>query len=125
MITKIAPGAPASIAESKLADSASSSIKEGRAIPKKVDPKIAHVAAQFEEVFVRQLLSAAKMGGDEKEGGGYGAMTIDALATGVSQGGGLGIAQQIEAAMSRSGSATHAAAPDLAAAAAIPETPKK
>jgi Rod binding domain-containing protein len=118
MITKIAPGAPASIAESKLADAP-------KVTPQKHDPKIAKVAAQFEEVFVRQLLSAAKMGGDEKEGGGYGAMTIDALATGVSQGGGLGIAQQIEAAMSRSAGPTPAFAPDLTAAAAIPETPKK
>ena len=40
------------------------------------------------------------MGGDNKEGGGYGAMTIDALATGVSQGGGMGIAKQIEMALS-------------------------
>ncbi|MEO7110046.1 MAG: hypothetical protein ABI183_06385, partial [Polyangiaceae bacterium] len=118
MITKIAPGAPTSIAETRLADAPAA------AAPKH-DPKIARVAAQFEEVFVRQLLSAAKMGGDNKEGGGYGAMTIDALATGVSQGGGLGIAQQIEAAMSRSaGPATHAFAPDLSDAAAIPETKK-
>jgi Rod binding domain-containing protein len=101
MITKIAPGAPASIAESKIESQMNaSSIKEGAAVAKKVDPKIAHVAAQFEEVFVRQLLSAAKMGGDNKEGGGYGAMTIDALATGVSQGGGMGIAKQIEMALS-------------------------
>jgi Rod binding domain-containing protein len=122
MITKIAPGAPVNIAESKM--DGASSMKESAA--PKHDPKIAKVAAQFEEVFVRQLLSAAKMGGDNKEGGGYGAMTIDALATGVSQGGGLGIAQQIEAAMSRSSEpATHAFAPDLSAAAAIPETPKK
>jgi len=121
MITKIAPGAPASIAEAKLDDPSIKAVA-----PPKHDPKLARVAAQFEEVFVRQLLSAAKMGGDEKEGGGYGAMTIDALATGVSQGGGLGIAQQIEAAMSHSaGPATHTFAPDLSAAAAIPETPKK
>jgi Rod binding domain-containing protein len=81
--------------------------------PQKVDPKIAHVAAQFEEVFVRQLLSSAKVGGDSSDGGGgYSAMTIDALATGVTQGGGLGIAQQIERALSHNGGpAPHVSAP--------------
>ena len=83
------------------------------AAPQKIDPKIAHVAAQFEEVFVRQLLSSAKVGGDSSGGGGgYSAMTIDALATGVTQGGGLGIAQQIEHALSHNaGPAAHVSAP--------------
>jgi Rod binding domain-containing protein len=86
---------------------------------KAVDPKIAHVAQQFEEVFVRQLLSSAKMGGDDKEGGGgYGAMTIDALATGVSKGGGLGIAKSIEMALS------HSQGP-AASVSAAHETPEK
>lgn len=94
MITKIAPNAPATVAESKLA----------AAQPKTAtaDPRIAHVAAQFEEVFVRQLLTAAKIGGGKDEGGGYGAMAVDALASGISEGGGLGIAKQIEAALSHS-----------------------
>jgi Rod binding domain-containing protein len=95
------PNAPSSSAAETQLDAASS-IKEKLAA-NKPDPKIAHVAQQFEEVFVRQLLSSAKMGGDDKEGGGgYGAMTIDALATGVSKGGGLGIAKSIEMALSHS-----------------------
>ena len=99
MITKISPNAPSTVAETQM--DAAASIK-AKLAAKTSDPKIAHVAQQFEEVFVRQLLSSAKMGGDEKEGGGYGAMTIDALATGVSKGGGLGIAKSIEMALSHS-----------------------
>jgi Rod binding domain-containing protein len=103
MIPRISPNAPSSsLADAQL--DASSSIKEKLAAKaKQPDPKMAHVAQQFEEVFVRQLLSSAKMGG-EKEEGGFGAMTIDALATGVSQGGGLGIAKSIEMAMTHYGS---------------------
>jgi Rod binding domain-containing protein len=122
MITKIASQAPANVQDAKLA----SSIKQGASGTKAVDPKIAHVAAQFEEVFVRQLLTAAKMGGDNKEGGGYGAMTVDALATGVSQGGGMGIAKQIEMALSHASSpANYATLPSLDAKVEIAETPKK
>lgn len=122
MITKIAPQAPANIEDSKLV----SSIKSGVGGAKAVDPKIAHVAAQFEEVFTRQLLTAAHMGGDNKESGGYGSMTIDAMATGVSQGGGLGIAKQIEMALSHSSSpASYATLPNLEATTPTSETPKK
>jgi Rod binding domain-containing protein len=99
MITKIAPNAPSSAAETQL--DAAASIK-AKLAAKTSDPKIAHVAQQFEEVFVRQLLSSAKMGGESDGGGGYSAMTIDALATGVSKGGGLGIAKSIEMALSHS-----------------------
>ena len=99
MITKISPNAPSSsLADTQL--DAATAAKAKLAAKNAPDPKIAHVAQQFEEVFVRQLLTSAKMGGDNKEGGGYGAMTIDALATGVSQGGGLGIAKSIEMALS-------------------------
>jgi Rod binding domain-containing protein len=98
MITKISPNAPSTVAETQM--DAGASIKAKLAV-KASDPKIAHVAQQFEEVFVRQLLSSAKMGG-ENDGGGYSAMTIDALATGVSKGGGLGIAKSIEMALSHS-----------------------
>jgi Rod binding domain-containing protein len=115
MITRIAPNAPSSLAETKLD---ASSIKEGPAAPKKIDPKIAHVASQFEEVFARQLLSSAKMGGESDGGGGYSAMTIDALATGVTKGGGLGIAQSIEMALS------HSSGP-AAPIAKAPQTPEK
>ena len=55
-----------------------------------------HKAAQdFEAVFVRQLLTAAKFGGD-KGSSGYGAMAVDALASGIQTSGGLGLAAAIE-----------------------------
>ena len=103
MITKIAPNAPPSVAETKL-DAAAAHVKAKDA----TDPKIAHVAEQFEEVFLRQLLAASKIGGKE-EGGGYGSMAVDALATGISRGGGFGIAKQIEAALSHSMGSAHVA----------------
>ncbi len=56
-------------------------------------------AKEFEGVFVRQLLSAAKLGGSKGEEG-YGAMATDALATGIMNAGGLGLTRQIEAALS-------------------------
>lgn len=101
MITKIAPNAPPSVAETKL-DAAAAHVKA----KDPTDPKIAHVAEQFEEVFLRQLLAASKIGGKE-EGGGYGSMAVDALATGISRGGGFGIAKQIEAALSHSMGSAH------------------
>jgi Rod binding domain-containing protein len=116
MITKISPNAPSSSAEAQL-DSASSIKEKLAAKAQQPDPKVAHVAQQFEEVFVRQLLSSAKMGG-EKADGGFGAMTIDALATGVSQGGGLGIAKSIEMAISHYGATS-------APASSTPETAEK
>ncbi|MEO8877787.1 MAG: hypothetical protein ABI461_19495 [Polyangiaceae bacterium] len=104
MITKIAPNAPSTAAELKI-DSVPAKTNPAE---KKGDPNIAKVASQFEQVFVRQLLSAAKVGGSQ-ESGGYGAMAVDALATGISQGGGLGIAAQIAAALDHSNlGATHA-----------------
>lgn len=103
MITKIAPNAPASVAETKLSEAAAHVEKKDT-----TDPKIAHVASQFEEVFLRQLLAASKIGGKD-EGGGYGSMAVDALASGISRGGGFGIAKQIEAALSHSMGALHVA----------------
>ncbi len=111
MITKISPNAPTSSAAETQLDAAAS-IKAKLAAKTTVDPKIAHVAQQFEEVFVRQLLTTAKMGGETDKSGGFGAMTIDALATGVSKGGGLGIAKSIEMAL------THYNGPTVAASSA-------
>jgi Rod binding domain-containing protein len=68
-----------------------------------VDAKVHQAAQEFEAMFVRQILKAAKIGGHEKESG-YDGMAVDALASGVTQGGGLGIARQIEEALSH---ATH------------------
>ena len=58
------------------------------------------VAKEFETVMVHQLLEAAKMGGSGSDGG-YKSMVVDAAANGISQAGGLGLAKQIEDALSR------------------------
>jgi Rod binding domain-containing protein len=60
--------------------------------------KLEKAAGEFEQIFVKQLLKEAKVGGSEKQGG-YGDMAVDALASGVQKGGGLGLAKQIEAAL--------------------------
>ena len=67
-----------------------------------VSPKadVVKVAHEFEALLVRQLVASAKLGGKEGERG-YGAMAVDALSTGVMQGGGLGLARQLEDALSR------------------------
>jgi hypothetical protein len=51
------------------------------------------VATEFESMLLRQLLTTAKMGGGI---GGYADMAIDAMASGISQAGGVGLARQIE-----------------------------
>jgi Rod binding domain-containing protein len=58
------------------------------------------VAKEFETVMVHQLLEAAKLGGEEKDSG-YKGMVVDAAASGISEGGGLGLAKQIEDALAR------------------------
>jgi Rod binding domain-containing protein len=69
-----------------------------------VDPKRAaqlHTAAKaFESILVKQLLSAAKVGGQNPSG--YADMAVDALATGVEKAGGLGLARRIEDTLSHS-----------------------
>lgn len=69
-----------------------------------VDPKRAaklHTAAKaFESILVKQLLSAAKVGGQNPSG--YADMAVDALATGVEKAGGLGLARRIEETLSHS-----------------------
>ncbi len=60
--------------------------------------KLEKAAGEFESLFVKQLLKEAKIGGDQKSGG-YADMAVDALATGIQRGGGLGLAKRIEEAM--------------------------
>jgi Rod binding domain-containing protein len=57
--------------------------------------KLHSAATQFEAVFVRQLLKAAKFG-EEMGSSGYGGMALEALADGVTRQGGLGLAKAIE-----------------------------
>jgi Rod binding domain-containing protein len=78
---------------------AASPAKAGKAA---TDAKVHKAAQEFEELFVRQILSAAKVGGggDGKKSG-YEGMAVDAIASAVSGGGGLGLARQIEDAVAR------------------------
>src|SRR5260370_30268302 len=59
--------------------------------------KLHRATQEFESLLVKQLLTAAKIGGDAK--GGYGDMAIDAMANGIEKGGGLGLARRIEEAL--------------------------
>ena len=65
----------------------------------KAKEDVKRVAREFEGMLVRQLVSAAKVGGKNSESG-YGAMAVDALASGVMDGGGLGLARKLEDALS-------------------------
>jgi Rod binding domain-containing protein len=53
------------------------------------------VASEFEAMLLRQLLSSAKMGGS----GGYAEMAVDALASGITHAGGIGLARELETAL--------------------------
>lgn len=61
--------------------------------------RVREAAKQFEGIFVRQLLEAAKIMGP-KGSQGHGAMAVESLADGVVRAGGLGLARQIEVALS-------------------------
>ena len=74
--------------------------------PTPVDPKVHKAAQEFEAMFVRQILTAAKVGGGHDKQQGYDGMAVDALASGITKGGGLGLAREVEDALNRA----HAAA---------------
>jgi Rod binding domain-containing protein len=60
--------------------------------------ELERVAKEFEGVFIRQLLAASKFGEDAGRSG-FGSMIVDALATSVTEGGGIGLAQRITEAL--------------------------
>ncbi len=62
--------------------------------------KILEAATQFESLFMRQILKTARFGGSGSESG-YGGMVVDALATGVSENGGMGLAKAITDSLAR------------------------
>ena len=74
--------------------------------------KLRTAANEFESILVKQLLKSAKLGGsgDAEKSNGYGDMAVDAMASAVEKGGGLGLAKRIEQAIG----ATHPQAPPLA-----------
>ena len=61
---------------------------------------------EFEAMMVRQMLTAAGVGGKDKESP-YAGMQIDAIAKGVTAGRGLGLAQQIADALAREAHTAH------------------
>lgn len=63
--------------------------------PTRTAPSDLHrVASEFEAMLLRQLLHTAKMGNGA---GSYGEMAVDALASGISDAGGIGLTRQLEA----------------------------
>ncbi len=83
MVRPVGPNAGAQVEK---ADDARVSPPETRELEK--------VAKEFEGIFVRQLLAAAKFGEDGGRAG-FGSMIVDALATSVTDGGGIGLAKRI------------------------------
>lgn len=60
------------------------------------DPRsTARVAKDFEAVFIHQILQSSHALG-KNDGTGYAGMALDALANGISEGGGLGLAKAIQ-----------------------------
>jgi Rod binding domain-containing protein len=82
--------------------------------------KLRTAATEFESVLVKQLLKSARLGGsgDDEKTSGYGDMAVDALASAVESGGGLGLARRIEEAVghvpARAGSAAPPRSPGAA-----------
>ena len=64
----------------------------------KPNPALDRACREFEGVFVRQLLTAAKMG-EQAGKSGYGPMVVDAMASAIADGGGLGLAGKIREAL--------------------------
>ena len=69
-----------------------------------VKEDVAKVGREFEAIFVRQMLSSAKIAG---KGGGYADMAVESLATSITAGGGLGMGRAIEQALSAHTAALH------------------
>lgn len=83
-----------------------------------VQSDLHRVASEFEAMLLRQLLHTSKMGG----GGSYGDMAVDALATGISDAGGIGLTRQLESVLAGQMGAQAGAHP--AAPAAPPVAPE-
>lgn len=79
-----------------------------RPVPAKVG-RAADAAQQFEEIFLRKMLSSlmktAKLGSAPQRAGGemYDSMIVDALASSLAQGGGIGLAPVIERGLAATG----------------------
>ena len=85
--------------DSNVATAAAGAAKDPGKHKATLDPKVHKAAQEFEAMFVRQILTAAKVGGEKHNG--YDGMAVDAVAEAVTQGGGLGLARQVEDAVLR------------------------
>ncbi|HZU82667.1 MAG TPA: hypothetical protein VE987_07115 [Polyangiaceae bacterium] len=85
--------------------------------------KVHHAAAEFESMLVKQLLKAARVGGaaGSEKTSAYGDMAVDALASAVERGGGLGLARRIEQTLCPHSGSGAGHAPAAAAAARDPK----
>jgi Rod binding domain-containing protein len=108
-ITRLSPGTPSaapSFSGPTPEAMAGNAVKASKALAPNAqarDPradKLRHAATEFESMMVKQLLKSAKLGGGaEDKSNGYGDMAVDALASSVERGGGLGLAHRIEEAI--------------------------
>jgi Rod binding domain-containing protein len=88
------PGSVRTLERSERADASKAAAHDPRV------EKLRHAATEFESILVKQLLKAAKIGGAGAEkANGYADMAVDALASGIEGGGGLGLARRIEEAI--------------------------
>ncbi len=85
---------------------ASSAVSSGRSpaagqAKTPAEAKVHKAAQDFEGMFLKQILSAAKVGGSHGKQNGYDGMAVDAVADAVGKGGGMGLARQIEDAVAK------------------------
>jgi Rod binding domain-containing protein len=73
-----------------------------------IDPEKLRLAKEFEQIFIRKMLSSLEKSGQSQTGGSpsaggsaYGSMVVSALAEAVSKGGGVGLAEVIAKAASQ------------------------
>jgi Rod binding domain-containing protein len=90
-----------------------------------IDPEKLRLAREFEQIFIRKMLSSLEKSGRSmagssasSSGDAYGSMVVSALAEAVSKGGGIGLAEVIARAASQEALGTTAAAPVATTAAA-------
>jgi Rod binding domain-containing protein len=86
-----------------------------------IDPEKLRLAREFEQIFIRKMLSSLEKAG-QKDGAGaaagggsaYGGMVVSALAEAVSKGGGMGLADVIARAASQPGGTAGPTVPSMA-----------
>jgi hypothetical protein len=90
--------------------SPTSSLVSAQGAPDAKAAKLKSATGDFESLLIKQLLKEAKIAGADKSNG-YGDMAIDALASSIERGGGLGLAKHIEHAIGSQGASPPAPHP--------------